>query len=179
MLPVGPYPGELICGAGVWSDVPSQDYLPSPPYCTHTVPFSWKVPADYTCHLEKTKFRFAYWEQQRAYWVNKRLFVQALRPTTWSCESFQCVIIDCLLERDIPKVVIVHRNYLRALLLGTRNPRCRDGDIYSNPGHGPDFLAWMNRQPAGDITRDWQLNPLGIEGDINANLESTFSQRSH
>ena len=37
----------------------------------------------------------------------------------------------------------------------------------------------MDRQLAGDITTDSQLNPPGIDRDIDANLDSTSWQRSH
>ena len=82
-----------------------------------------------------------------------------------------------LLEPDIPKVVIIHRNYLRPLPLGARNHRGRDGDIYQNPSHSADFVAWMNRHPPGDINVDWQLHPLSIHTDINENLDGALWKR--
>ena len=98
---------------------------------------------------------------------NKQLFVQVLGPTNWTCSFFKRMISDRMLEPDIPKVVIIHRNYFRSQPQGARNPRGRDGDFYQNPNHIADFIAWMNRHPAGDINVDWQLNPPGINIDIN------------
>ena len=37
----------------------------------------------------------------------------------------------------------------------------------------------MNRQLEGDSTTDWQLDPPGVDTDINANLDSTAWRRSH
>ena len=44
--------------------------------------------------------------------MNKGLFVQVVNPADWTCSAFRCVFNDRLVEQNIARIVIIHRNYL-------------------------------------------------------------------
>ena len=178
-LDVPSYPNDLRHGVGLYSHQQDQDYHPFLPHISYSAPFDFKVPNDYVEHLTPQNCRFDIWSNQRAVWLDKQLYEQVLRPVDFTCTAFECVLNGNLLEYHIPRFVIVHRNYLKGLPRGTRNPRARDGDIWIHQGHTAPFLQWMARHPTGTAEIDWRLENYRTDIGVNANLDSREWRRCH
>ena len=80
------------------------------------------------------------------------------------------------MEKNIPKVVVIHRNYVEAMPLGTRHSRRQHNYMYSDRSHTADFLAWMNLHVAWDITTEWRLDAPGVDREIDANWTAPLGE---
>ena len=178
-LEVPDYPEDTRPNLCNYSHDPNQDFAFFLLHPDYDAPFDFIVPSDYIEHLTPTNIRFDIWVQQRAVWVDKQFYVQVKKPTDYICSSFECVLNDHLLERHIPRTVIVHRHYLKGLPQGTRNPRARDGDIWSHPGHTANFIHWMARHPPGSTEFDYNLENARTDAAVNAMLDNPDWRRCH